>query len=62
MLSLLDDDRVEVRGWSAVHSLEIAPEKAERVLDAIAAGPMSLEEFSAKMVLREWRSGTLPFP
>jgi len=62
LLSLLNDDRVEVRGWAAAHSLEIAPERAERVLETIAAGPKSLEEFSARMVLREWRSGSLRFP
>ena len=56
-LRLLDDERVEVRGWAATHALEFAPDRAAATLDAIAAGPTSLEEFSAQMVLREYRAG-----
>lgn len=61
LLQLLDDPRVEVRGWAATHALELAPKRAENVLEAIASGPSSLEELGAKTTLREWRSGRLKF-
>lgn len=57
LLRLLNDPRIEVRGWAAAHALEFAPERASAVLEDIASGPASLEEFSAKMVLRQWRAG-----
>jgi hypothetical protein len=62
LLRLLDDSRVEVRGWAAAHALELAPARAENVLEAIAAGPSSLEELGARMTLREWRGGRMRFP
>ena len=62
LLSLLNDDRVEIRGWVASHALEFDPERAEPVLEAIASADPTLEQFSAEMVLREWRSGRLTFP
>jgi hypothetical protein len=62
LLELLNDERVEVRGWAAGHCLEIAPQRAEKVLESIATGPKSLEEFSAQMILREWRAGRFKFP
>lgn len=61
-LDLLDDPLIEVRGLVAAHALEFAPDKAEPVLEEIASGPESLEEFSARMVLQEWRQGRLRFP
>lgn len=61
-MRLLQDDRIEVRGWAAVHALELDPDGAAKVLDSIASGPPSLEQFSASMVLQEWRSGNLKFP
>jgi len=57
LLRLLDDERIEVRGWVAAHALEFAHERAARVLEDIASGPPSLEELSAKMVLQQWRNG-----
>ena len=42
--------------------LELAPDQAEPTLEEIASGPESLEEFSARMVLQEWRGGRLQFP
>jgi hypothetical protein len=62
LLQLLHDERIEVRGWAAAHALEFDSERAASVLEAIAAGPASLEEFSAKMVLQQWRGGNLQFP
>jgi len=61
-VTLLDDERLEVRGWAAAHALEFASDKAEAVLGEIVAGPQSLEEFSARRVLEEWRGGRLRFP
>ena len=57
LLRLLDDERIEVRGWAAAHALEFEPDRAARVLENIASGPPSLEELSAKMVLQQWRTG-----
>lgn len=57
LLRLLNDERIEVRGWVAAHVLEFAPDRALGVLEEIASGPASLEEFSAKVVLQQWRSG-----
>ena len=62
ILQLLDDDRLEVRGWAPAHSLQCDPSRAESTLEQIARGPPSMEEFSAKMVLQQWRAGTLSFP
>jgi len=62
LLRLLKDERIEVRGWAAAHALEFAPDRALVVLEEIASGPASLEEFSAKMVLQQWRSGILRAP
>ncbi len=59
LLRLLDDERIQVRGWAAAHALDCAPERASRVLEEIASGPSSLEAFSASMVLKQWRNGTL---
>ena len=61
-LELLSDPSIEVRGWAASHALEFAPDRAEPVLEEIASGPESLEEFSARIVLQEWRGGRLQFP
>ncbi|MBK9260062.1 MAG: DUF2019 domain-containing protein [Polyangiaceae bacterium] len=60
-MQLLEDDDMRVRGWVAAHALELDPERAIRILESIAIGPSSLEEFAAKMVLREWRAGRLRF-
>ena len=62
LLLLLDDERIQVRGRAAAHALELAPERACRVLEEIAAGPSSLEELAAKMMLQQWRNGTLRAP
>jgi hypothetical protein len=59
---LFADERIEVRGWAAAHGLEFAPEQASKVLEDVASGPSSLAEFSAKMVLLQWRQGTLRTP
>lgn len=55
----MSDPRVEVRGWAAAHLLPISPDAAVAIPEAIASGPPSLEEFSAKMVLKQWREETV---
>ena len=61
-LRLLSDPRAGVRVWAATHSLSLAPEQATAVLEEIASGSSSLVEFSAKMVLQQWRAGTFRAP
>jgi hypothetical protein len=50
-------------GWvrlaSATHLLPLRTDCACKTLERLASGPQSYVEFNAKMVLREWRSGTL---
>ena len=62
LLTLLRHERLEVRGWAAAHALDFASDRALPVLEEIAAGPASLEEFTAKNVLQQWRNGTLRRP
>ena len=62
ILELLDDADLAVRGWAGTHGLEIDPPRAEAALEEISGGPKSLDEFSARMVLHEWRAGRLSFP
>ena len=61
LLPLMTDPDDAVRGWSAAHALEFAPEQAEPVLTALADS-RGVSAFSAKMTLREWRKGNLSFP
>lgn len=51
------DDRVSC--WAALHLLPLAPKDAEITLTRIALGPKSLLEFSAAMILKEWKRGSL---
>jgi hypothetical protein len=62
LLRLLNDERIEVRGWAAAHALAFVPDQATRVLEDIASGPPSIEEFDAKMILQQWRTGRLRPP
>ncbi len=61
LLILLDSPDDAVRNWSASHSLEFAPEAGEPVLESLATNS-GIQGFNAKMVLKEWRKGTLSFP
>lgn len=45
LLALLNDDQLTVRGWAAAPILEFAPEQAEAVLEQIASGPKSLQQW-----------------
>jgi hypothetical protein len=57
-LKLLEHPDMSVRCWAASQSLDSAPERAEPVLDKIAAeGPLPLN-LSAKATLMRWRSGS----
>jgi hypothetical protein len=59
---LLYDINPWVRCRAATHSLEFAPVEALKALEQVAAGPPSLVQFNAEMVLREWRAGRLQIP
>ena len=61
-MNLLEDCDLSVRLWAATHALEFKHGVAERTLKMIASGPSSLQEFSARLVLDEWKSGGMVFP
>jgi len=61
-LILLDHEHGGVRVWAASHCLEFDPDRAEAVLETLAADGTGLIQFSAEWVLTEWRSGRLTFP
>lgn len=50
-----------VRVWAARHTIDLAPDEARPVLEAIASttGPESID---ASMLLEQWRSGKLQIP
>jgi uncharacterized protein YwqG len=58
LLPLMEDADNGVKTWAASHTLKFAPEQAESVLAAVAAGH-GLCAFNAKMTLQEWRKGNL---
>lgn len=58
LLPLLEHNEISVRGWAATHLLPVAESSATKVLEVIANGD-DLFALSAKMVLKEWRDGTL---
>ncbi|HEX5751477.1 MAG TPA: DUF2019 domain-containing protein [Archangium sp.] len=56
LLELLEHPDMSVRSWAASQSLDFAPERAEPVLERIAAeGPLPLN-LNAETVLMGWRS------
>ena len=61
LLKLLEHNNLSVSGWAATHSLEFAEEKAIKALENIALSK-GIIAFDAKMVLEEWRKGTLVIP
>jgi len=56
---LLDDPATAVRLAAATHSLQWAPERAQRVLEEIEQLPASLYAVDAKWILRSYHAGTL---
>ncbi len=62
LLALLSSENLAVRVWAATHSLEFRPKRGEPILEAVVAGPLSLVQLDAEMVLKEWRKGNLKFP
>lgn len=56
--NLIDDENPTVRLWSAGYALGWSPKKAEKALEGLAEGA-GLTSFSAKITLREFRSGKL---
>jgi hypothetical protein len=61
LVPLIHDANDGVRSWAAAHALEFAPERAEPVLEKLAAGS-GLVGFAAEMTLEMWRKGELKFP
>ena len=61
LLELLKHNNLSVSGWAATHSLEFAEENAIHTLEnnALCKGIIA---FDAKMVLEEWKKGTLVIP
>ncbi len=57
LLALLDDDDPAVRNCAAVDALALAPAEGVRVLREVAAGPPSMIELDAKMILELWDKG-----
>ena len=62
LMQLLDHPNEWVRLDAATHLLPLRVELASTILENLASGPQSHVEFDAKMVLREWRAGTLNVP
>lgn len=60
LLPLLESEDAGVRGWTAAHALEFAPDEATAVLEAAVSEPFP-HGFNAEMVLKEWRAGRLRF-
>jgi limonene-1,2-epoxide hydrolase len=61
ILALLRSDDEAIRYMAAVHALDFAPEKGERVLTEIMLGPPSPVRLLAQTSLSQWRSGLLRF-
>lgn len=59
LIELLNHPNGWVRLGAATHLLPLRAQLACTVLENLASGPQSQLEFDAKMVLREWRAGSL---
>jgi hypothetical protein len=62
LIELLDHPNGWVRLDAAIHLLPLQAELASTILESLASGPRSEVEFEARMILREWRAGTLNVP
>jgi Domain of unknown function (DUF2019) len=62
LIELLDHPNGWVRLDAAIHLLPLRAELASKILESLASGPRSEVEFEARMILREWRAGTLNVP
>jgi len=62
LVELLDHPNEWVKLGAATHLLPLREELANAVLEKLASGPRSMIEFNAKMVLQEWRNGSLKVP
>lgn len=57
LLALLDDSDPGVRNCAAVDALALSPDDGVRILREVAAGPPSMLELDAKMLLERWIAG-----
>ena len=62
LLKLLADPEPSTRYWTASAVLEIAPSKAEQVLEELSRTQQNTLGFSADRVLEQWREGTFNPP
>ena len=61
LLSLLEDNNQSIRCWAATDSLRFNESKAKKALKKLSKED-GIIAFDAKMVLKEWRKGTLKLP
>lgn len=61
LLELLENDNPYVRSWAAGYTLQIAPQKAEKVLVELSKIKGRPVAFNSEMTLQEWRKGNLKF-
>lgn len=58
IVDLLRHPDVSVRGWAACHAVNLAPQEARQVLQALK-GSSGFWGVNAEMVLRRWREGAV---
>ena len=61
LLSLLEEDNQSIRCWAATDSLKFDENKAKKALKKLSKED-GIIAFDAKMVLKEWKKGTLVLP
>jgi hypothetical protein len=61
LLLLTEDADQSVRCWAATHSLNYNERKAKEILKKLSKGK-GIIAFDAKIILNEWKKGTLKLP
>ncbi len=59
LIELLDHENPYVRLWAAAYTLQISPQKSEKVLEELIPLKGTLVGLSASITLKEWRKGNL---
>ncbi|WP_428665989.1 DUF2019 domain-containing protein [Reyranella sp.] len=62
LLSLLDEEDLGIRLWTAAHALEFDPDRGIPILEELAKTAPWPENFNAGMTLKLWKKGELSFP